>query len=396
MLKDLLVFLVRLTNWIGSLISFYLNFEVSSNNANNKNNTSELIRADEPTKIDRQVESAKLIKDDYKEVEVEDNNNKETEMIESREINDLEMSWFSSCSTHCVQRTTSELDDFNDDGDKLDAITQASLTIPDSSPNDETQNGFPESICETITTRERKESSCHHQSIEDEIKREILDQYEQMKKEIETRTAFEHDQLPANILNKDKRQHLLQICGSLLNKVNEVERRNLQELDGYFAKLKRNSCTTCTCSSIGTTTSFDEYLMTESADFTITTTIDKEMVKQNALHSFCLFISNDCLLSDLRKVYPVGILCFSDFYLSPYQQAFLRNHFVNDDEMNWDKLTLKLVDLDLFDFQYKARHIGYHKENVFYLYKRNVIEQLIMSSYEQARVDDRENFYFFD
>ncbi len=64
--------------------------------------------------------------------------------------------------------------------------------------------------------------------------------------------------------------------------------------------------------------------------------------------------------------------------------------------MNWDRLTVNIVNLELFDYQYKRRHIGYHKENIFYLYKRNIIEQLIMSSYQQTKLEEKESFYFFD
>ena len=64
--------------------------------------------------------------------------------------------------------------------------------------------------------------------------------------------------------------------------------------------------------------------------------------------------------------------------------------------MNWDRLTVNIVNMELFDYQYKRRHIGYHKENVFFLYKRSIIQQLITSSYQQTKLEEREIFYFFD
>ncbi len=138
------------------------------------------------------------------------------------------------------------------------------------------------------------------ESLKLDLIQELTDYYEQIKVDVKTRAEYEKSRFHPNILNDDKRDNIDSICEKLNRKVDELIRRTSIDLNSYFQSWLNNL-----------------------NDSTLNS-LKRESIKMKALKCFAVFISNDSLLSELAKNYPVGILCYSDYYLSAYQQAFLR------------------------------------------------------------------------
>ena len=285
----ILIVLLRITSTIGSLIKNYFIFIKNWSQQKQYQIRKEISieKNDEKDKITNEETSIQMMMTTMTTTTTTTTTS-ETIIVESLNVNDN--------NNNDRQNKNELIEDENNN------VHQQSLMTTLNDNNDEMNLTMKDELQDELLDLqlEKNVQINYVESLKLELIQELTDYYEQIKTDIKSRAEYEKSRFESNILNDDKRDNIDLISEKLIKKVDDLIRKTDIDLNNYFE-------------------GWSHHLNDSSLN-----SLNRESVKMGALKCFAVFISNDSLLSELAKNYPVGVLCYSDYYLSAYQQAFLR------------------------------------------------------------------------